>query len=376
MKIFIVLKKSTYFFLLIIALLGGANSCSDTAKKEEKKAKKTEKKRAKNPITSISSNQEKSALVIGENIEVSVAQLDTTIRIDSVVIAVDGKKLSSSPTLPFSYEWKTKDALPGKRNVSSISYLEDGTRDTKRITFELLSDITPKKYTYEVVRDYPHDREAYTQGLLYENGFLYEGTGRKKASSLRKVDLQTGKIVQAHNLSPDLFGEGITTFKDEIFQLTWQSQEGFVYDKETFAFKRKFNYPTEGWGLTTDGEYLIMSDGSHQIYFLDPVGLTEVKRIEVYGDKGPFSNLNELEYINGEVYANSYQTDIIVKFDPKTGKVLGFVDLKGLLEKGSIRSNNVDVLNGIAYDKENDRLFVTGKWWPRLFEIRLKEINN
>jgi glutaminyl-peptide cyclotransferase len=224
-------------------------------------------------------------------------------------------------------------------------------------------------YTYGIVNTYPHDRDAFTQGLVFEDGFLYEGTGLYGYSTLRRVDLETGAVLQVREL-PQFFGEGITIYGDRIIQLTWQSNIGFVWNKNTFELLREFSYPTEGWGITHDGERLIMSDGTSKLYFLDPQSFEEVGRLDVFDNDGPVTRLNELEYIKGEIYANVWQTDRIARIAPETGQVVGWVDLEGLLTEED-RLEHIDVLNGIAYDSENDRLFVTGKLWPKLFEIEL-----
>lgn len=229
----------------------------------------------------------------------------------------------------------------------------------------------PPIASYEVLNTYPHDPNAFTQGLIYEDGWLYEGTGLNGRSTLRKVVLETGEVVQSIDLDSQHFGEGITSFGDRIYQLTWQSQIGFIYDKATFEQVGTFSYLTEGWGLTHDGTHLIMSDGSATIFFLDPETLTTVRTITVTDPNGPVMRLNELEYVEGEIYANIWQTDVIVRISPTTGDVLGWISLSGLLSEQDRQEHQVDVLNGIAYDPVNKRLFVTGKLWPKLFEIRI-----
>jgi glutamine cyclotransferase len=225
-------------------------------------------------------------------------------------------------------------------------------------------------YGFEIVNTYPHDANAFTQGLVYQDSVLYEGTGLNGRSSLRKVALETGQVMQSVSIDGQFFGEGIALFGSEIVQLTWLTQVGFVYDLTTFEQKRTFSYPTEGWGITTDGHRYIMSDGTPILYFRDPQTLEEIGRIEVRDEDGPISRLNELEYINGEIFANVWLTDKIVRIEPVTGRVLGWIDLTGLLSPAD-RTGGEDVLNGIAWDDANDRLFVTGKLWPKLFEIRL-----
>jgi glutamine cyclotransferase len=224
---------------------------------------------------------------------------------------------------------------------------------------------------YEVIRTFPHDRTAYTQGLIYLDGFLYEGTGLNGYSTLRKVRLESGEVVQKISLPFQHFGEGITAWMDSIIQLTWKSGIGFVYDRAGFKQRRTFSYPGEGWGLTHDGKRLIMSDGTAELRFLDPQTFREMGRITVRDRNAPVVYLNELEYVRGEIYANIYGTDRIARISPADGKVLGWIDLRGLLSEAD-RRITVDVLNGIAWDGKLNRLFVTGKLWPKLFEIRVK----
>ena len=223
--------------------------------------------------------------------------------------------------------------------------------------------------TVSIINVYPHDRDAFTQGLVFEDGVLYEGTGLHGRSTLRRVDLKTGEM-QIRKLPDRLFGEGITVFGERIIQLTWQAGIGFVYDRSSFELLGEFRYPTQGWGITHDGERLIMSDGTSTLRILNPATFEETGRIEVRDRDGPVTRLNELEYVEGEIYANVWQTDRIVRIAPDTGEVVGWIDLTGIL-KPEDRADPVDVLNGIAYDSDNDRLFVTGKLWPWLFEIEL-----
>jgi glutamine cyclotransferase len=230
---------------------------------------------------------------------------------------------------------------------------------------------SPAHYTYTVVASYPHDPQAFTQGLVYlGNNVLLEGTGQPGRSSLRRVDLTTGNVLKRLNLPAPYFGEGIAVLRDRIYQLTWQHQKGFVYDLATFAPLREFTYTAEGWGLTTDGHSLILSDGSATIRFLNPETFAVTRTINVTLDGRPIPRLNELEFIDGEIVANIWQTHSLVRIEPTTGHVTAVIDLTGILP-ASERTPTTDVLNGIAYDPATKRLFVTGKNWPRLFEVKL-----
>jgi glutamine cyclotransferase len=228
---------------------------------------------------------------------------------------------------------------------------------------------TPE-YTYQIVHTYPHDPHAFTQGLVYLNGVFYEGTGLEYESTIRKVNVETGEVLQKRDVPGPSFGEGIIVWKDKLYELTWKDERGFIYDLATFTPKGEFPYPGEGWGLTTDGKRIIMSDGSAELRFWDPDTLKETGRITVTDDGHPVTQLNELEWVKGEIFANVWQTDRIARIDPKSGKVTGWINCYGLLTPAD-RNDETDVLNGIAYDAKGDRLFVTGKKWPKLFEIKL-----
>ena len=236
-------------------------------------------------------------------------------------------------------------------------------------------------YTYEIVNTYPHDSTSFTQGLVYHQGVLYEGTGQQPyfspgssangIATLRKVAIETGEVLQSLQMDRQHFGEGIAILGDEIVQLTWKSQIGFVYDLETFQVKREFIYRTEGWGITHDGSRFVMSDGTFSLYFRDQ-SLNEIGRVDVRDNRGFVTRLNELEFIKGEIWANVWGTDLIARINALTGRVIGWIDLTGLLSDADSSGDPDAVLNGIAYDAENDRIFVTGKLWPKLFEIRVK----
>jgi glutaminyl-peptide cyclotransferase len=225
-------------------------------------------------------------------------------------------------------------------------------------------------YGYRIVHVYPHDQTAFTQGLEYRGGYLYEGTGLNGESTLRKVELESGKVLKTIKLDSKYFGEGITVLYQRVIELTWQSHRGFVYDRDTFQTVRDFDYPGEGWGLTNDGRQIFMSDGSAEIRCWDPSTLQETRRFTVHDGQTPVQSLNELEYVRGEIFANVWLTDRIARISPMDGQVTGWIDLSGLLSAAEIAAG-ANVLNGIAYDSPGDRLFVTGKLWPRLFEIQL-----
>jgi glutaminyl-peptide cyclotransferase len=230
---------------------------------------------------------------------------------------------------------------------------------------------TPATFGYRVVTEYPHDRRAFTEGLAYVDGVLYEGTGLYGESTLRRVELETGEVLQAVGLSKEYFGEGISVLGDRIYQLTWKSGICVVFDRETFELQEALTYPTEGWGMTTDGERLIMSDGTNRLFIRDPETFAELDTIDVYDGARAIWNLNELEVVDDEIWANVWQTDRIARIDPESGQVTGWIDMTGLLSQSDRGRQTVDVLNGIAYDPDTDRLFVTGKLWPKLFEIEI-----
>ena len=229
---------------------------------------------------------------------------------------------------------------------------------------------TIQHYGYKIINTFPHDPEAWTQGLVFENGLLYESTGRCGFSSLRRVEPETGKVLKIRILKKKFYGEGLTLFNNMLIQLTWQNHTGFIYDKSDFSLIKTFSYPVQGWGITHDGTNLIMSDGSSTLRFLDPETLKQVRQITVTANGSSLRNLNELEYIEGKIYANVWFTDNIAIISPNSGEVVGIINLKGLFPEEN-RVNADSVLNGIAYDEKKKHLFVTGKLWPRLFEIEV-----
>jgi glutaminyl-peptide cyclotransferase len=227
-------------------------------------------------------------------------------------------------------------------------------------------------YDYEVVHTYPHDVAAFTEGLFYLNGFFYESTGLEQHSSIRKVRVETGEVLQKVDIPGQYFGEGIVNWGGKLVSLTWKSQVGFVFDLATFKLQQQFHYVGEGWALTQDGQQLIMSDGTPELRYINPNTLQETKRLQVTLDGKPVHNVNELEWVKGEIFANIWETNWIVRIDPRDGHVDGVINLAGLLKPSELVNGPDSVLNGIAYDAKGDRLFVTGKNWPKVFEIRLR----
>jgi glutamine cyclotransferase len=273
----------------------------------------------------------------------------------------------------------TTDLGVGKYGISALAFYPEKTKKINN-SIEIFSNIAPASYSYKLINTYPHDKNAYTQGLEFYNGFLYESTGKKGKSVLRKVELKTGKVLQEEKLDEKYFGEGMTILNDKIHWLTWKASRGFTYDLETFKQEGSFDYTrsNEGWGLTNNGIDLIKSDGTHKIYFLDGTTQKEKKSIQAYYNKGKVDQLNELELINGKIYANRWVTEKPIKsgifiINPENGIVEGSLDLGGLREivLKSQKLEDDDVLNGIAHDKSTGRIYVTGKKWSKLFEIEI-----
>jgi len=335
------MKRISYFSIIILSLF--VVSCGNTYKLELHSPKK---------------------LKINKTFDISVKE-KTNKPIDSVQYFLNGKKLQSNTNINVSHY------RLGEHVVSAKVFFGDKEKQLTNTIF-FLSDHPPVLYNYEVVNEYPHDSNAFTQGFEYHNGFLYESTGQYGKSSLRKVELETGKVLKKIDIDKKYFAEGMTIFNGKIYQLTWRKNKGFIYDLESFKLLKTFEYQQskEGWGLTNNGKQLIKTDGTDKMWFLNPETLKEERFIETYTDKRKAEKLNELEYINGEVYANIWQQNSILIVNPDNGAIDGIINLKGLQEKAG-QSGEDNVLNGIAYDKENDRLFVTGKNWNKVFEIKV-----
>jgi len=356
-------------FILLSLFFIATISCS-RSNKEISTDKPAQKETTKNSISYRKyinfSIKPEGKLYIGDTLQIHIS-LPDTIGADSILLEFSNKKIYKTTTGSLLCEHNTQKAKTGKNSVRAIVFIK-GKREMISQTLTFLSDISPKTKSYKIINTYPHDKSAYTQGLFYHDGYLYESTGLKGQSTIKKINYKTGDVLQSFKMKYDMFGEGITLYQDKIIQLTYKSRVGFVYDLETFQVLHQFNYPTEGWGITTFDSLLVMGDGTHFLYFLDPTSFSEVRRIEVYDNNGPVDSVNELEYIGNSIYANIYQTDRIIQIEPETGKILAYIDMKGILSDQD-KFYGIDVLNGIAYDEKNDRIFVTGKRWPKLFEI-------
>ncbi len=314
-----------------------------------------------------------SAYTYGQKIPFKISFADIS-KVKKVTIEFDKKIIFTSSNIKNTVELSiNSDSLcVGFHNVKIAVEVNDGNVESVDYDITLASNITPKTYTYTVKNKFPHDVNAYTQGLVFENGKMYESTGLEGKSELRFVDFKNSKIERFIKLDNSFFGEGISVIDDKIYQLTWNSRKGFIYSKNDFKLIKDFSYSTEGWGLCYDGKNLILSDGTEKLFYYNPTDFSLVKTITVADEITPINLLNELEFINGEIWANVYQTNFIVRIDPLTGRILSKIDCTGLLTDKE-QMEKVDVLNGIAYDNATGKIYVTGKWWPWVFEIELKE---
>ncbi len=328
------------------------------------------------PVSSINILNKSSICRLGDPLSINVKTRikDGTFR--NTELFFDGNSIFLSDKSEFSYVVQTKNLKVGTHYLKVISSNNEGLSGENYYELILLSDIVPKKYSYKIIRSFPHNINHFTEGLEIKNGFLYEGTGQEGSSAIYKSDLSTGKILKEYKLDDQYFGEGITILNGKLYQLTYKSQIGFVRDIGSFELLKSFHYKyAQGWGLTNDGRLLIMSDGSDFLYYLDPDTFKEIKKIQVCNNKETLANLNELEYINGEIWANIWTTDKIVKINPENGKITGEIDLSGIIGSNiAYQKSEVDVLNGIAYDSDKKKLYVTGKLWPKIFEIELIDL--
>lgn len=363
--------KPIYIFFILLSV-----ACSSNTK--ETKQRQATSADSSNPGAAVSvinviSPKAGEMYTIGDYIKIKLELKKAEITIDSILAEAYEQKTILLPK-ELELNWKTNHLKTGNNQMRITAYSGGKPVDTYYLNLRFKSDITPEMLECKIVNTYPHDVKSYTQGLIFEDGILYEGTGQYGQSVLRKTDFETGKIIAELSIPAQHFGEGITAFGDKIIQLTWTSKLGFVYDKNSFKLTSTLQYNTQGWGLTNDGKRLIMSDGTSTIYFLDPEYFAQTGSIEVFDNNGPVKMLNELEYINGIVYANVYQTEEIIAFDPTNGKVLKRIDCRKIVPEG-YRGEQDNVLNGIAFDARNEKIYITGKRWPKLFEVKFIPVN-
>lgn len=314
-----------------------------------------------------------SSYVWGDPIRLILEKEDVQQPCDSLLLFFGNQKFFVLDDTTRQVILSTFSFTVGKQGIDIVCYCS-GAKAKKSVSVTLLSDIVPQQYSYRIINRYPHDRTAYTQGLIYDNGTLIESTGQYGHSSLRRLDLYTGKVLQAYKLPEKYFAEGIAVDDKYIYQISYKEQTGFIYDKKSFSLVNTFYYPyAEGWGLEYDGQHLLMTDGSNKIYFFDKETFQQKRILEVYDNQGPVYYLNELEIINNVLFANVYTQDYILMIDLQNGKVTGRINMQKILSE-KLRNKNTDVLNGIAWDKVNNRIFVTGKNWPELFEIEIVKI--
>jgi glutamine cyclotransferase len=306
----------------------------------------------------------------GDSLFLDIKNFSDSVEMDSCILNIDGTYHSTYHSLP--HEISLSSLKMGVRRMKLQVYATNNVVETILFNLKVVPASMPKLYKYNVINEFPHDENAYTQGLFFSEGYLYEGTGQKGYSSLRKVELETGKVLQKQLLDSKYFGEGICLHNGKIYQLTWEDRMGFIYDYQDLTLTGKFNYNTEGWGITSDGTNLWMSDGTSNIYKLNPDNMNVTGQIEVYTNQGAEHYVNELEYIDGKIWANVYTKDYILIINPETGEVTGKIDFAGILRK-ELKKRNTDVFNGIAFDKDKNRIFVTGKNWSRLFEVKIED---
>lgn len=356
------MKRSVFPLVVLFCLFITFFSCSNKPKRSRK------------PVSTIVIQPIKNDYILGEKVSINVKTKIKDGTINLVQLYYNNQLVKESSELDFTLNELELNAL-GNNIFKVVATKTDKLTNSRSKLIPVVSDLVPEQFSYELVNNYPHQKTSYTQGLEFYKGFLYEGTGNEGYSKLMKINLATGNAVQSVDLNEKYFGEGISILNEKIYQLTYRSQKGFVYNLNNFALIDSFQFvPKQGWGLTNDGKSLIMSDGTSNLYWLNPENYSIEKTLQVANNKGLVDNLNELELINGIIYANIYTTDLIVQIDPETGKVLSEINLAGILDMYKNTNDKVDYLNGIAYDSENDRLFVTGKWWPRLFEIKLRPL--
>lgn len=353
------MKQTAFPLILVCCLFITFLSCSNKSSKSRK------------PVSSIAIQPTKNNYVFGEKVSVNVKTKMKDGEIKNIKLYFNNQLLKESKELDFTVDNVELNKV-GSGNFVVEAVKTDDLKNSRSLVINTISDMVPEKFTYQVVNSFPHSKKNYTQGLEFYNDVLYEGTGEYGTSGLFKTKLETGNILQSVMLDKKYFGEGITILNHKIYQLTYKTQKGFVYQLSDFALIDTFQFQSaEGWGLTNDRTNLIMSDGTHVLTWINPNDFSVVKTLQIANNKGIINNLNELEYINGTIYANIYTTYLIVQINPETGKVLSEINLSGIINMYKNSTDTIDYLNGIAYHEKSKRLFVTGKYWPKIFEIKI-----
>ena len=313
-----------------------------------------------------------SSVKLNDSIRVTLGILKQNVKLDSTQLLFDNVYIASQKNGNTSYTFIPGNQKLGTHKVTLKTYYGDGKTESLESNLRVLSDVIPQTQKFRIVKTYPHSKDDFTEGLQLHKGFLYESTGLEGQSLIKKTELATGKVLKEVSLDKQYFGEGMTILDDKIYQLTWKNKKGFVYNLDDFKFIQNFSYNTEGWGLTNNGKDLIMSDGTNNIYFMNPASFAVTSKIQVYDNVNAVPNINELEFYNGFIYANVWRTFLVIKIDPATGKVLSRIDLEELFDKAGSKQE-IDVLNGIAVNPATGNLLVTGKLWNKIFEIKIEE---
>ena len=353
------MKRTAFPLVFLFCLFVTFFSCSNNSNKSRK------------PVSSITLLPNKKSYIIGDKVSVNVETKLKNGQIQSIKLYYNNMLLKESKDLNFTVN-DIKISELGNSVFRVEATKTDSLKNTRSQAIKTVSNIEAKIYNYKVVKNYPHITTSFTQGLEWHDGYLFEGTGLQKQSHIYKTNLQTGNPVQSYKMPDKYFGEGITILNNKIYQLTYHSQKGFVYNLSDFALVDSFQFVSkEGWGLTNDGTNLIMSDGTHVLTWINPDDYSVVKKIQVANNRDVIGYLNELEYIDGIIYANIYTTEVLVQIEAESGKVLAEINCKGIMNMYKTADDTIDYMNGIAYDKSGERLFVTGKYWPRVLEIKL-----
>lgn len=341
-------------FILFVIIIG-FSACSSS-------------KTSRKPVTNIQITPSNKMVSFGNEITVDIQSRFTKPKIESIELYLNNKLIEKSNQSNFSLKINTKDYLPGNYTIKTIATNTDGKQGTNYVRISVVSNLKPRQLGYKLHESFPHNTKNYTEGFEFYKGKIYEGTGNNNESFIYTYRPGNKSFDSSVKLNKQFFGEGITVLNNKLYQLTYKAQKGFIYDPITLKKTGEFNFKSkEGWGLTNDGKYLIMSNGTSSIIYIDPDSFKEVKRIEVSTPKGFVSNINELEYVNGVIYANIWTTQTIVKFEAETGRVLAFINMNGLLT--NLQNNKVDVFNGIAYQPDEKMFYVTGKWWPNIYKV-------